>query len=294
MHAGETGCLRWATPMAAALVIQEGGRLVEINELARQMFHIPGGQIPDLEQLARQIKPTELFLELCGQEGHGAVYFRRQGSGGEFIFVAPDTAALRGRVLRALETATIPDAADRTGAFSVPGKSLFPQDFSASLDLQATIQQAFANLKQVIPSDIMEITLWDAERSELEPYYLIGASDAGDGQLQVISTPYRLDEGYSGYLARTRKPLLIPNATLRSDVRPAQREGRFPFDHTWASRCWWGMSSSGRWNWHHFRKMLFNPVTSPCSKRFQARLPTHCGTPLLIERSKRVREIWLQ
>jgi PAS domain S-box-containing protein len=215
-------------PKAAALVVQEGGRLVEINELARQMFHIPGGQIPDLERLARQIKPTELFLELCGQEGQAKFVFEDKVLEGNSFSLLQTPRPIVVVSLRALEMATVPDAADRTGAFDVSSKSLFPQDFSASLDLQATIQQAFANLKQVIPSDIMEITLWDAERSELEPYYLIGASDAGDGQLQVIPTPYRLDEGYSGYLARTRKPLLVPNATLRSDIRPAQHEGRFP------------------------------------------------------------------
>jgi len=214
--------------MAAALVVQEGGRLVEINDFARQMFHIPGGQIPDLEQLARQVKPTELFLELCGQEGQAQFIFGDQVLEGNSFSLLQMPRPCVVVSLKTLEPSAAPGVTERKGGLSTPVASLFPQEFSTDLDLQSVLQQILVNLKLIIPADFMEVTLWDAERSELLPYYLADGADASSKPVQVTSAPYRLDEGYSGYLARNRKPLLIPDASLRGDVQPAQRVDRFP------------------------------------------------------------------
>ncbi|HTX78055.1 MAG TPA: GAF domain-containing protein, partial [Longilinea sp.] len=213
---------------SAALVIQEGGRLMELNEFARQMFHIPAGQVPDLEQLARQIKPTELFLELCGQEGHAQLLFEDKILEGNSFPLLQTTQPCVVVSLRTPEAIVSPGNANRADVLFAPAKTFFPQGFSAGLDLQPTIRQLFVNLKQIVPADFMEITLWDAERSELVPYHLAEGDTAEPDSPQAIAAPYHLDEGYSGYLMRNRKPLLISDAGLRGDVHPAQREGRPP------------------------------------------------------------------
>src|SRR5690606_8493023 len=55
----------------AMVVIQKGGRVAQINQRARELFHLEAHDIPDLEALARRARPGEEFLTLCAAEGQG-------------------------------------------------------------------------------------------------------------------------------------------------------------------------------------------------------------------------------
>src|SRR3990170_195665 len=48
---------------AGVLVAQPGGRLIFVNERAREYFGL-NGQTPNLHQMAQQARPGETFLEL--------------------------------------------------------------------------------------------------------------------------------------------------------------------------------------------------------------------------------------
>ena len=48
----------------AMIVIQKGGRVAQINPRARELFHLEAHDFPDLEALARRVRPGEEFLTL--------------------------------------------------------------------------------------------------------------------------------------------------------------------------------------------------------------------------------------
>ena len=53
----------------AVILIQPGGRVLQINASGRKLFRLGEKDTPHLEQLTRRIRPMEKFLELCTQEG---------------------------------------------------------------------------------------------------------------------------------------------------------------------------------------------------------------------------------
>ena len=51
------------------MIVQSGGRVNYINAMARQWLDLHEGEQPNLEVLARRIRPAEDFLKLCTAEG---------------------------------------------------------------------------------------------------------------------------------------------------------------------------------------------------------------------------------
>jgi hypothetical protein len=53
----------------AVLIVQIGGRVEYVNDLAREWFGLREGEQPDLERLIRRARPAEDFLNLLGDRG---------------------------------------------------------------------------------------------------------------------------------------------------------------------------------------------------------------------------------
>src|SRR5262245_52367402 len=53
----------------AILIVQSGGRVEYMNELAREWFGFRQDELPDLERLFRRVRPLEEFIELCSRQG---------------------------------------------------------------------------------------------------------------------------------------------------------------------------------------------------------------------------------
>jgi len=82
-----------------------------------------------------------------------------------------------------------------------------------------------SSTRQFIPYDVAEITLWDEGRQ-----CCITHGWGGDrGYLQETGGVYGLNEGYTGWLARHRRLLLIPDIQIRHDVRPKSDTPEYPF-----------------------------------------------------------------
>ncbi len=107
---------------------------------------------------------------------------------------------------------------------------------AATLDLGTTLRNILISTRRLIDFDMAEITLWDPLRRCLVSR---GSLDAETYHAEV-GTVYRLGEGYSGWLARHRKPLLIPDIPSRRDVRPKLDRPDFPF------RSYLGIPLEGR------------------------------------------------
>jgi len=87
---------------------------------------------------------------------------------------------------------------------------------SASLDLKTTLDAILACTRRVVDYTVAEICLWDPARE-----VMVARGEGGDSSLTALAGGiYRLDEGYTGWIARHRQPLLIPDTRARQDVRP--------------------------------------------------------------------------
>jgi len=96
---------------------------------------------------------------------------------------------------------------------------------TGSLDLEATLRAILTSVRRLIAFDMGEITLWDPEGERLVSY---GSLDA-EAYHAEAGRVYRLEEGYSGWLARNRRPLLIRDIQARRDVRPKLDRPDSPF-----------------------------------------------------------------
>lgn len=118
---------------------------------------------------------------------------------------------------------------------SVPPSALTPEELvtleeiartvGASLDLGVILRNILTSTRRLIDFDMAEITLWDPARRCLVSR---GSLDA-EAYHAEVGMVYRLGEGYSGWLARHRQPLLIPEIADRHDVRPKLDRPDLPY-----------------------------------------------------------------
>ncbi|HEX9018301.1 MAG TPA: GAF domain-containing protein [Anaerolineaceae bacterium] len=203
----------------AVLIVEGGGRIRAINSRARQVFRLQEGEAPNLERLAKKIRPGESLIRLCAAEGQARFVLDGRMVEGTSYLVPNSGQPTAVISLRYPEIAT---------GFSGEGKGLnaqslqtfnqLTQAMAASLDLGDTLQAILENIEKLIPADLMEISVWDAESDTFIPYRFVGLPGAGQ-KLELAAERYPAGEGLIGRLAQTRQPVLIPNTEAQSDLR---------------------------------------------------------------------------
>ncbi len=194
----------------AVLMVQNGGRIVYLNDLARQWFKLAEGE-PDLECLARRTRPSEAFLSLCA--GKRQV---RLSLDGHYLDGSSYQAAYQGEpvllvTLRRTHLTNVALITDRSGSAGQlsPGMlvvSQFNQNLRSSLEIEATIQAIFDAIEQLIPVDFLEIGIWRTEESPLDPYYRLGM--AGQNHQLARLDPIETPEGYRAELISSAPALV--------------------------------------------------------------------------------------
>ncbi|MFM8320787.1 MAG: GAF domain-containing protein [Chloroflexota bacterium] len=243
----------------AVLLIQSGGRIAYMNPAARELFNVWDDE-PNLESLARRARPSEAFLMLCAGEGQarfslngrfveGTSYAtpgligRGPGySAGVLVslrrpaLVLDGDSALGGRSARSNDGNDAGSQGSRsTGAPVSEGAAQalnifteLSQAMSRSLDLEETLITILESCERLLPSDFLEITLWDVSGQQLIPYRLVGLTGV-DRRLEKAAERYPADSGYSGYLAGQRRALFVPDINTYRQVRPNLDRQRFPY-----------------------------------------------------------------
>ncbi len=193
----------------AVLVIEAGGRPLLANARARELFHLKDGQLPNLERLARSIRPADQFLNLCA--------FNHQANlvlDGRLVAGTSYRLALRPNPLVVVTlrdpglTASLATGADGQNRTTLQTFVDFYQAIAASLELETTIQTILENIEKLVPADWKEITVWDAASEGLAPYRMYSGEDGSNG-LEAAAQRYRLGEGLAGQVAQERKPVLV-------------------------------------------------------------------------------------
>ena len=209
-------------------IVLPGGRLESINASARRLFGIEEDDFPSLEHLAKVSRPNDLLLERCLKEGRSKIYINGQMVDVVSYHVthtSPNVMMVTFRVIDQNDAI----AALKKGTFSQSVSPLteLSQQMSSSLDLNKTLQAIMSNGLSLVAADLVEITIWDADKEILYPYRLV-TSDDGNIQIESGTDFYTRDEGFTGVIATNRKPLLIKDVNERKDIRQISSRYVFP------------------------------------------------------------------
>lgn len=235
----------------AVLLIESGGRVSYINQIGREFFNI-WNEDPNLENLARRTRPNETFLELCASEGQsrftingqsveGTSYFTpgRSANGtqpvhGMLVTIRKSTLSLQREQLADPNLTEKPEPAfdSQKGTIlshqAVQIITELSQTMASHLDLEPTLQTILESVERLMPSDFLEITLWDEKEKCLTPYRLVGLPGI-DRKLEKSPDRYQVNSGYSGYLISEKQPLLVKDVSTFRTARPAVDRQHYPF-----------------------------------------------------------------
>ncbi len=217
-----------ANPHEAVLLIETGGRIREINTLVREWFNLAEDEFPNMERLARHVRPSEEFLRVCAEEGDARFSINGRLTEGT-SYKIPGDAPYVLVTLRRIETSTGFAAESRDVSGSVLRiVSDFSQAIASSLNLDATVTAILENVERLVPSDYVEIKVWNSSTLVATTYRFTGTPGL-DRKLEIGNESKF--GGYSDYLIREKQVLFIqdthnfrkvqyiPDSSMPSPVR---------------------------------------------------------------------------
>ena len=152
------------------LIIQPGGRVEYLNDLARELFGLRADEPTDLERLIRRARPGEDLLNLCARPGQ-----KRLSIGGRLVeassYQVPGPYPLMLVTMRSVELSTNLNEAG-TDSSILKIVSDFGKNISASLNLEDTLYAILLNVSHLVPADLLEVKVWDTSKQNLVPYML--------------------------------------------------------------------------------------------------------------------------
>ena len=187
----------------AILLVQSGGRIEYVNELARDWFDLHPEETPDLDRMMRHIRPAEEFLGICARPNQ-----KRLSVGSHLVeatsYQVPGPYAQMLVAMKAVEFSV--DASEPGGSSVLRLISDFGRDLSSSLELNEVLHTALLNVSQLVSSDMLEIKIWDSSSKSFTAYTLDPSGVAG---AQHVS--YSQFGDLTDHLVVNLKPILIPD-----------------------------------------------------------------------------------
>lgn len=188
----------------AIIVLQPGGRVEYASSPARDLFSLREGEPPDLERLTRHVRPADDFLDLCVTPG-----IKRVTIGGKPVELA--SYEVPGVYPRMLISVRVRDSSVAVGNNGHDGSDEilrvatdFSQDVAASLDLESTIRSILENVGRLVPSDVLELKLWNPDRNVLIPFRYQNPSSS-----RIVTASLSRFGGLTDQLAAQREPLVF-------------------------------------------------------------------------------------
>lgn len=191
----------------AVLILQPGGRVEYLSARARAFFGLRENEPYDLERLARYVRPSDDFLDVCA-----APSSKRVSISGKLVEITsyeiPGVYPLMLVALRGKENLTASEPSNGDASEILQIATEFSQSIAASLDLNTTANSILTNVGKLVPSDVLELKIWDADRKTLVPH----RNRMNTGRLGATGS---LSNSQFGRLTErivvTKTPLMIDN-----------------------------------------------------------------------------------
>lgn len=210
-------CLPLTSEQGIVVTAARQGRPIyvpDVRQDARYIRCISG--FPTLSELAVPVQFEGRVLGVLNIESAELDAFSPADQ--EMVAILANQAAL------ALENARL-YAEERRRAEEMSVLNALACRISASLDLQNTLEAVAAAAAELIPCALSELSLWDQESQSLT----LLALRAEASRSMPIGTVYPPGHGYTGWLVRHKKPLLVPDVEARQDLRPHLLPGELSF-----------------------------------------------------------------
>ena len=172
---------------------------------------------PAISELAVPIQIEDRVLGVLNVESTEQDAFSRGDQ--ELVCILANQAAL------ALENARL-YSEERRQAEEMTVLNQLNRGISASLDLQDTLEAIAAAAAELIPCALAEISLWDEKTQRLT----LRALEAEPRRACPLGTTYPPGHGYTGWLVKHKRPLLVPDVAARQDIRPHLLSGELPYE----------------------------------------------------------------
>src|SRR5215211_8941248 len=204
----------------AVLIVQVGGRVEYINDLAREWFGLREGEHPELERLIRRARPADDILNLCTRQGQ-----KRLSVAGRLVdatsYQIPGPYPLMLISMRSVELSTSLNEVSADSSI-LRVVSDFGKSVSSSLNLENTLYAILLNVSHLVPADVLEVKIWDEADQALIPYTL-----ESSGASHAIRASHSQFGELTNSLQSRRKALLIPDTRI-SEVTFPQVNGNSP------------------------------------------------------------------
>jgi len=198
----------------AVIILQPGGRVEYMSAQARTFFDLRENEPYDLERLARRVRPTDDFLDLCASPGQ-----KRVSITGKVVEIAsyevPGVFPMMLLSLRAKDLSSALDKGDGASDEILRVVTEFSQSIAASLDLETTVQSILDNVSRLVPSDLLELKLWNAEDQVLIPYHF-RQSDANSSD--IIRAATSQFGSLTDQLMKGRTPIMLEDARAQPEL----------------------------------------------------------------------------
>ena len=190
----------------AVLVIQAGGRVESINPRAREWFGLRDGDVADLERLARRVRPPDEFLDVCARPGQKRVNINgRLAELTSYQVPGPDPKMLVSVRGMELTSPLTNDSADSSSSI-LKIVSDFGQAIASSLDLETVLRSILENLNRLLPADLLEIKVWDADAQAFIAYRFQSEDQSSRKLVRITQSKFGK---FSEKLIKDRELLLI-------------------------------------------------------------------------------------
>jgi two-component system NtrC family sensor kinase len=207
--------LSLSTGHGAAVAAACRGRPVYVSNVSQDARKVGAG-LPPGSELAVPIRIQDRLMGVLHVESEQRDAFDRIDQ--QLLCVLASQAAL------ALDNARA-TAAQHRRAEELAAVNRVAREVTASLDLRQTLDTVTAAAAELIPCALAEISLWDAER-EVLVLQALRCEPRRQVPLGRVDPP---GHGYTGWVVRHRRPLLVPDVAARSNIRPHLLPGELPF-----------------------------------------------------------------
>ena len=202
----------------AVIVASEYGRLLYINETARQWLGIRTG-VPDLEYVARNTRPIDSFRSLFGTHTHATFQIGDRWVEGTSHRIPSD------QEIRVVVSLTEVRAGQtRQDSFDVSASMRIIDEIgdviNASLGVDQVIQSILPVISKHVDISAGEICLLDPAMEMLVQRGWLGDAAYVVTLATTSGGMYALDDGIIGWVAKNQQPLLVSDTHATDAVQP--------------------------------------------------------------------------
>ncbi len=199
----------------AVLIVQTGGRISYVNEIAKEWFDLAEGEQPSLDRIGRRVRPGETFLEICAVQGQA-----RFSINGRLIdaisYPLPGEIPSILVAMRAAKSTLMVGSQEGLSENALKTVADFGQAVTSNLSIEATVQSILTHIEQLVASDFLELKVWNETLENFSIYRISGAD--GANRKVIIEKESQFGD-YEKHVFSAKQELVIDNTRMASHVR---------------------------------------------------------------------------